>query len=106
MSVTKRVKIFTMKQQFPCGPKASCCGPIGQSEEEITLLKNAIEKLEFDVEVCDIQKIKNLHENQQVFNLFSNYGPRVIPVITVGDNVVSMGQSEINDVISTIKGKL
>ena len=106
MSAPKKVRIFIMKQQFPCGPKASCCGPIGQSEEEVTLLKKAIEKLEFDVKIYDIQKIKNLHENQQVFNLFSNYGPRVIPVITVGDEVVSMGQTEINEIILAIKSKL
>jgi disulfide oxidoreductase YuzD len=95
-----------MKQQFPCGPKASCCGPIGQSEEEITVLKNAIEKLEFDIEVCDLQKMKNLHENQQIFKLISNYGPRVTPVITIGDEVVSMGQTEINEIILAIKSKL
>lgn len=29
----KVAKNFTMKQQFPCGPQSSCCGPIGQREE-------------------------------------------------------------------------
>ena len=45
----KEVKIFTMEQQFPCGPKSSCCGPIGQSEQEVTSLKTAIEKLDLEV---------------------------------------------------------
>jgi len=102
----KEVKIFTMEQQFPCGPKSSCCGPIGQSEQEVTSLKTAIEKLDLEVEVCDVQKMKNLQENPQVFKLFSTFGPQAIPVITVGDEVASMGQSEISDAISAIKSKL
>jgi len=106
MSERKTVKVFTMKQQFPCGPQSSCCGPIGQSEEEITSLKNAIEKLEIDVEICDIRKMKNLQENPQVFKLFRTFGPLAIPVITVGDEVACMGRSETNEVVSAIKGKL
>jgi len=106
MAEQKTVKIFTMEQQFPCGPQSSCCGPIGQSEEEITSLKNGIEKLGIDVEICDIQKMKNLQENQQVFKLFRTFGPQAIPVITVGDEVACIGQSETNEIISAIKGKL
>ena len=106
MSDQKTVKIFTMEQQFPCGPQSSCCGPIGQSEEEIMSLRNAIEKLGIDVEICDIRKMKNLQENPQVFKLFRTFGPQAIPVITVGDEVACMGQSETNEIISAIKGKL
>ena len=102
----KEVKIFTMEQQFPCGPKSSCCGPVGQSEQEVAALKNAIEKHGFEVEICDVQKMKNLQENPQVFKLFSAFGPKAIPVITVGGEVASMGQSEINDTISAIKSKI
>jgi len=106
MSDEKTVKIFTMEQQFPCGPQSSCCGPIGQSEEEVISLKNSIEKLGLDVEICDIQKMKNLQENLQVFKLFRTFGPQAIPVITVGDEVACMGQSETNEIILAIKGKL
>ena len=106
MADQKTVKIFTMEQQFPCGPQSSCCGPIGQSEEEIMSLKNAIEKLGIDVEICDIQKMKNLQENPQVFKLFRTFGSQAIPVITVGDEVACIGQSETNEIISAIKGKL
>lgn len=106
MAEQKTVKIFTMEQQFPCGPQSSCCGPIGQSEEEITSLKNGIEKLGIDVEICDIRKTKNLQENPQVFKLFRTFGPQAIPVITVGDEVACIGQSETNEIISAIKGKL
>lgn len=102
----KEVKIFTMEQQFPCGPKSSCCGPVGQSEEEVRALKNAIEKLDLEVQVYDVQKMKNLQENPQVFKLFSTFGPQAIPVITVGDEVACMGKSEINETVAAIKSKL
>jgi len=106
MAEQKTVKIFTMEQQFPCGPQSSCCGPIGQSEEEIISLKNGIEKIGIDVEICDIRKMRNLQENPQVFKLFRTFGPQAIPVITVGDEVACIGQSETNEIISAIKGKL
>jgi len=106
MSDEKTVKIFTLEQQFPCGPQSSCCGPIGQSEEEIMSLKKGIENLGIDVEICDIRKMKNLQENPQVFKLFRTFGPQAIPVITVGDEVACIGQSETNEIISAIKGKL
>jgi hypothetical protein len=102
----KVVKIFTVPLQFPCGPQSSCCGPIGQSKEDIMSLKNAIEKLGIDVKICDVQKMKNLQENPQVFKLFRTFGPQAIPIITVGDEVVCMGQSETDEIISAIRGKL
>jgi hypothetical protein len=47
----KVIKIFTMKQEFPCGPQSTCCGPVGQTEEEISELKNAIEGLGLKEEI-------------------------------------------------------
>lgn len=102
----KTIKIFTMEQQFPCGPNSSCCGPIGQSEQEVMSLKNAIERLGLEVEVYDIQKMKNLQENPSVFKLFRIFGPQAIPVITVENEVACMGESEIEETISAIKSKL
>ncbi len=102
----KVVKIFTMEQQFPCGPNSSCCGPIGQSEEEVMSLKNAIEKIGVEVEVYDVKKIKNLQEHPQVFKLFRTFGPQAVPVITVSDEVACMGKSEINETVSAVKSKL
>lgn len=106
MGDKKKVKIFTVEQQFPCGPKSSCCGSVGQSEQEVAALKSAIEELGIEVEVYDLQKMKNLQDNPQVFKLFRTFGPQAVPVITVGDEVASMGKSEINDAISAIKSKL
>jgi len=102
----KVVKIFTLEQQFPCGPKSSCCGPIGQSEQEVMALKDAIEKLGLGVEVYDVQRMKNLKDHPQVFNLFRTFGPQAIPVVTVDNEVACIGQSQTGEIISAIKGKL
>ena len=102
----KAVKIFTLEQQFPCGPQSSCCGPIGQSEQEVISLKSAIEELGLRVEVYDVQRMKNLKDHPQVFKLFRTFGPQAIPVITVADEVACMGQSQTGEIISAIKGKL
>lgn len=102
----KVAKIFTLEQQFPCGPQSSCCGPIGQSEQEVTALKNAIEKLGLEVEIYDVQKMENLQENPQVFKLFRTFGPQAIPVITIGNDVACMGKSEISETVTAIKSKL
>jgi len=106
MTGPKKAKIFTLEQQFPCGPQSSCCGPIGQSEQEVMALKNAIEKLGLSVEVYDLQKTKDLEEYPQVFQLFDIYGPRAIPVITIEDEVACMGQSEISETVAALKAKL
>ena len=102
----KVVKIFTMEQQFPCGPKSSCCGPIGQTEEEIKILKNEIERLGIGVEIFNLLKMKNFQGYHEVLKLFRTFGPQAIPVITVADDVACMGQSEISEIISAIKSKL
>ena len=102
----KEVKIFTMEQQFPCGPKSSCCGPVGQSEQEVMSLKNAIEELGLGVEVYDIQKFKNPQQHPKVFRMLSSFGPGAIPIITVGEEVACVGKSNINATLSAIKEKL
>jgi len=103
---SKLVKIFTMEQQFPCGPKSSCCGPIGQSKEEVAALKNAIEKLGVDVEVLYIQDMENLEDHPHVFKLLRTFGPMVIPLITVGNEIACMGNSDISEMVSAVKAKL
>lgn len=103
----KRIaKIFTIEQQFPCGPKSSCCGPIGQSKEEVASLKNEIEKLGVDVEVQYIQNMETLEGHPQVFKLLRTFGPMAIPVITVGNEIACIGNSDVSEMVSVVKAKL
>jgi len=104
---TKRVaKLFTMEQQFPCGPKSSCCGPVGQSTEQVTTLKNAIQELGLDVETFDLATLSDSDENAPALKLFRAFGPQVTPIISIDGQVVTMGQPDIAETISTIKSKL
>ncbi len=102
----KVVKVFTMEQKFPCGPKSSCCGPTGQSKEEVASLKNTIEKLGVKVEIRYIQNMENLEDHPQVFKLLRTFGPMAIPVIIVDNEVACMGNSDISEMVSAVKTKL
>jgi len=104
----KTVKIFTMKQEFPCGPNASCCGPFGQSEEKMISLKSVIEKnLDVNVEIVDIKNTKNLEQSQKILELIRSFGIGATPIITVGDEVACVGQADnIDEILSEIKMKL
>lgn len=106
MNTKKVAKLFIMEQQFPCGPKSSCCGPVGQSTEQVASLKNAIEALGLTVEIRDLSTITDAADNASALKLFRAFGPQVTPIISIDDQVVSMGQSEIGETVSAIKSKL
>jgi disulfide oxidoreductase YuzD len=103
----KFVKIFMYPQQFPCGPQSSCCGPIGQTEEEIQLVENAIKK-EFNcqIKIINVMDSNEMKNHLQVGRLLGSFGPMALPIITLGDEVVSMGNPLPDEAVSAIKGKL
>jgi hypothetical protein len=103
----KTIRIFYMPQQFPCGPESSCCGPVGQSYEEIQTLKAALEK-EFDATV-DLRNAMNgsdMKEHLQVLRLIRSLGPMALPVVMIGEEAVSVGSSAPEEVIAAIKEKI
>jgi len=103
----KVIKIFTMKQEFPCGPQSTCCGPVGQTEEEISELKNAIEGLGLKVEIFDVSNFKDELLYPEVTKILKNFGLEYVPVITVNDELTCVGQSAgINGILEEIKKKL
>lgn len=102
----KKVQIFMMPQQFPCGPQSKCCGPMGQSKEEIEGLKSALEK---DIS-CTVQVInlmgKNPQEHPSIARLLGSFGARALPVIALNGDVVSMGSTMPGNVVEALKEKL
>ena len=107
MNEEKVIKIFTLKQEFPCGPQASCCGPVGQTEEEISELKNAIEGLGLKVEVFDVSNFKDELLYPEVTKILKNFGLGYVPVITVNNELACVGQfTGINGILEEIKKKL
>ncbi|MBE3093208.1 MAG: hypothetical protein IMZ60_01070 [Actinobacteria bacterium] len=104
----KSIKIYTMPQEFPCGPQGSCCGPIGQSEEEVLSLKSDIEKnLDVTVEILDIKKTRDWEQHPQILKLLQSFGLGALPIIAVGDEVACVGQlNNIKEILFEIKRKL
>ncbi len=103
----KVVRIFMLPRQFPCGPQSSCCGPIGQTEEEIETLKNFIQKeLNVKVEVLNVMEEKDMRNHLQIVRLVHTLGPMALPIITLNDEVVSFGMPEPEQAILAIKEKM
>ncbi len=101
------VRIFTMPLQFPCGPQSACCGPIGQSEEEIQQLKDYIENsLGVKVEVKNVIKGEDMKAHREILSLFRTFGPMSLPIIAVNDEVVSMGRPTPEEAVEALREKI
>ena len=104
---TTNVRIFIMPQQFPCGPEATCCGPIGQPEQEIQMLKSAIEKeICPRVEVLDVTNENDMERHPQIAQLFSSLGMKALPIITLNEETISMGNPSPREAVSGIREKM
>ncbi len=103
----KNLQIFMMPQQFPCGHQSSCCGPIGQSEEEVQKLKSALEReFECQVEVIDVTKGTDMKNHLPVVRLFRSFGPAALPIIVLDGEVVSMGVPTPEQAVLAVKEKM
>lgn len=108
MSENERtVRIFMMPLQYPCGPGSACCGPIGQSDEEINKLKKAIEQeLKVKVEVLNSMDGKVMKNFLNIVRLLRSFGPNALPIITLDGEVVSIGNPLPEQAVSAIREKL
>lgn len=101
------INIFTTNVHYPCGEGSSCCGPVGQTSEDIIKLKNSISK-EF---LCEIRTIEISNEEQmagqkRVARLIKQFGQCVLPIITLNDEVVSMGILNKDEICKQIFARL
>lgn len=109
MSETRpAIRLYYLPQSFPCGPQSSCCGPVGQSEEE---LREYIIQLEsglpgVQVQTVDVSKKLSLERDQPAVKLLNTFGLAACPVITLNGEVVSMGPPSIPELISALRVKL
>lgn len=101
------VKIFSMPQEFPCGPGSECCGPIGQTEEELQALKQGLEReLGIPVRTFNVKNGADMKEHRKILALLRSFGWGVLPIIAVGDEVVSMGMPGVEDAVLAVRRKL
>ena len=96
-----------MPQQFPCGPQSSCCGPIGQTEEEIQSLKSTIEKeTGCQVEVLNVTNGNDMSDYLQITQLVQAFGATALPIIALDGEVVSLGNPTPEQAVSAIREKM
>ncbi len=95
----RTVRIFTMPQEFPCGP-------VGQTEEEIEALRSAISKLGVEVEVHNVKNLDDESQHQNVRNLLKSFGYGALPILTVDGGVMSMGNPKPEEAASAVKAKI
>lgn len=106
MNDNKSVRVFMMPQQFPCGPQSSCCGPIGQTEEEIQSLKSTIEKeTGWLVEVVNVTNAHDMKNYPQIVRLLQSFGAMALPILALDGEVVSLGNPTPEQAVSAIKEK-
>ncbi|MDZ7291585.1 MAG: hypothetical protein ONB44_16495 [candidate division KSB1 bacterium] len=101
------INIFTMPQEFPCGAGSSCCGPIGQTEEELQALKQGLENaLDVPVQTFNVKNGTDMKAHRQILALLRSFGWGVLPIIAVGEEVVSMGAPTVEQAAEAIRQKL
>jgi len=106
MSEQRKVRIFTAPLQFPCGPGSTCCGPIGQSDDDIKKFSDAIINLNVAVEVHNIMEDGFSGRFPIVANLLGSFGPGIVPILAIGDEVISMGTPTPEEAVQAVKERL
>ena len=108
MSEQKTARIFTAPLQYSCGEKSSCCcGSVGQSDEDVKKLSDAIKDSGVGVEVHNVMEDGFAERFPAIAKLLGSFGPGIIPILALGDEVVSMGTSASEAaVVQAIKEKL
>lgn len=103
----RTVRIYWLPLQFPCGPDSDCCGPIGQSEQEIQSLKSTIEKeTGCQVEVLNVTNGNEMGNHSQIVQLVQAFGPMALPIIALDGEVACMGTPTPEEAVSAIREKM
>lgn len=103
------VYVYYVPQAFPCGPDSSCCGPVGQTEEEIRALAREIAAAAsgIGVEVIDAGGKLRMGRDLPVIKLLNTFGAAASPIIVVSGEVISMGPPpEARELVSLVRAKL
>ena len=102
------VRLYFAPLSYPCGPKSSCCGPDGQSEEDVASWKTAIETEIPDVEVetIDVTQPPRPDRDEPVTKLLKSYGQQACPIIAIQDKVLSLGPPEFRELLAKIRAEI
>jgi len=102
---SRTIRVYTMPLEMPCGPAASCCGPIGQTEEEIEQLRWGLEHTVLGawVEIINIRQKLNLQRDAAALTVLQAFGPMALPVLTVDGQIVSIGPPEVPELVAKLR---
>lgn len=105
---SKTVLLYFAPQSFPCGPDSSCCGPVGQSQEELEKWAQQIKSSfpEVTVDLIDVTEPLRLDRDGAVIRLLNSFGLQACPMFAVGREIISMGPPVIGELIPLIAAKL
>jgi len=107
MNNNRSVIIFMMPQQFPCGPGSSCCGPVGQTKEEIQSLKGAIEKeTGCQVAVLNVANGDDVRDYPQIVRTLDSFGTGALPIIALDGEIVSLGNPTTEQAVLAVRDKI
>lgn len=102
------VRIYFVPQTFPCGPDSSCCGPVGQTEEELQSLASDVAAAlpAAQLEVIDAGGKLQMGRDLSVMKLLNTFGAAACPIISINGEVVSMGPPNMSELTELLKTKL
>lgn len=104
----RTVRLYFAPQSFPCGPESACCGPVGQSPEELSFLTKAVTEAVpgVVVETIDVSKPLRMDRDLPVIRLLNSFGQQACPIFTVGGEVVSMGPPVVEELGTLLHARL
>lgn len=112
MSETNTVLLYYVPQTFPCGGNSTCCGPAGQSDEELRQYTSAIEQglPGVAVQLINVSKESggklNMARDLPVFKLLNSFGYQACPIFAVNGEVISIGPPAVQELVSLLKAKV
>jgi len=102
------IRLYYQPQSFPCGPNSACCGPVGQSEEEVrgyvSALVNRFPGVQ--VELIDVSQKLRAGRDSPALKILNTFGTAACPVFTVNDEVISIGPPAMSELIPLLAEKL
>ncbi len=101
------IRLYYLPQTFPCGVGSSCCGPVGQTTQDIEQYITALRKELGQVEVQTINVTGSLDPGRDAaaMRLLDSFGALALPIFALNGEVISMGPPNIDELVEILKGK-
>ena len=109
MSESNEILLYFLPQSFPCGPQSACCGPVGQSDEEVAAYRSALEGALPGTTVATVNVSEPLDGSRDApaLKLLHTFGGAACPIFAVAGEVVAMGAGVPPDeIVRTVRARL